>query len=243
LIAPFLHARKILRIDSMVLSHPQLDHYGGLAYLAEHFAPREFWWNGMRTDAAGFARLERALERAGTQRVVLRRGAPPIVRGDVVIDVLHPGVAPLGDLNNGSLVVRLRYGSLAVLFSGDIEHEAEREIAASLAGVADGPTMPAASTVLKVPHHGSATSSTATLLAAVRPRVAVISAGADNRFGFPARTVLERLSAVGAMVWRTDLDGAIRVESDGDRLTVDAPCGRRDARTIDLKSPYPFDSS
>jgi competence protein ComEC len=302
LIAPFLRARKILHLDALVLSHPQLDHYGGLAYLAEHFAPREFWSNGMGAHAAGFARLEQALDRAGTRRRVLSRGSPPLVRRGVRIEVLHPGpertvhaascavgshraAAGGADLNNGSLVLRLTYGATSFVFSGDIEGEAEAEIAAATAPAAAGGggvrtaaagggsvrtamggdvTRPAAgtggiagaasasesvaspvaaSTVLKVPHHGSATSSSPALLAAVAPRVAVISAGAENRFGFPAPVVVERLRAAGAAIWRTDRDGAVRVESDGARLTVSTPCGGRRTRTLDLKSPHPFGSS
>lgn len=256
LVAPFLRARKVLRVDTLVLSHPQLDHYGGLAYVAEEFAPREFWWNGVQTEAAGFARLERALERAGTRQVVLGRGSPPIVRGDVVIEVLHPAAPAIDDRNNGSLVLRLTYGGASFLFSGDIEQEAERAIAGApgpaldgaasahgtAADSAGGSARAPTSVVLKVPHHGSATSSSRALLSAVRPRVAVISAGADNRFGFPAPAVLERLDAVGATVWRTDQDGAVRIVSDGARLTIGAPCGRRPTQTIDLNFYHPFDS-
>jgi competence protein ComEC len=262
LIAPFLRARKVMRLDALVLSHPQRDHYGGLAYLAEHFAPREFWWNGAPAHAAGFARLEQALDRVGTRRRVLTRGVPPIMRRGVCIEVLSPrpvrstdatlhaaaaGSAPgtggWGDLNDDSLVLRLRYGAASFLFSGDIEGEAEAEIAGAASASEDATRPVAASTVLKVPHHGSATSSSPALLAAVAPRVAVISAGAENHFGFPAPAVVARLRAAGAGIWRTDRDGAVRIESDGLHLTVSTPCGRRRPRTLDLKSPHSFGSS
>jgi competence protein ComEC len=239
LVAPFLRSRKIRRVDTLVLSHPQLDHYGGLTYLAEHFRPREFWWNGVRAEASGFAQLERALARAGTRSIVLRRGAPAIVDGEVVFEVLHPHAPSAGDLNNGSLVLRLTHGGASFLFSGDIEREAEDV----LARLADRQIVAPAGVVLKVPHHGSATSSSTALLDVVRPRVAVISSGADNRFGFPAPAVLARLHAAGAVVWRTDLDGAIRVESDGARMTIATPCGERPRAEIDLKSHQPADSS
>jgi competence protein ComEC len=74
--------------------------------------------------------------------------------------------------------------------------------------------------VLKVAHHGSETSSTTRFLRAVTPRIAVVSAGYENRFGFPAPAVLDRLAATGAVVWRTDRDGAVRVVSDGSTVTV-----------------------
>jgi competence protein ComEC len=273
LLAPFLHARKVLRLEALVLSHPQRDHYGGLAYLAEHFAPREFWSNGATAPAAGFARLERALDRSGTRRRVLARGAPPIVRGDVRIEILHPGpsanveaarsvvdprdpvaggdvargagVAPEGGgsaINGRSLVLRLSHGGASFLFTGDIESAAEAEIA-NAAADRGGSGRAVASAVFKVPHHGSATSSSPALLTAIAPRVAVISAGAENRFGFPAPVVVARLRAAGATIWRTDRDGAVRIESDGGRLTVSTPCGARQPRTLDLNSPHPFGSS
>ena len=212
LIAPFLHARKVLRLEAIVMSHPQLDHYGGLAALAEQFAPREFWSNGTIANAPGFARLERALDAAGTRRRVLARGDVPVARGDVAIEVAHPARTAGVDPNNASLVVRLVHGDVRFLFTGDVEAPAEAEMLAAAA--------PLATTVLKVAHHGSATSSTARFLAAAAPRVAIISDGVDNRFGFPAPAVLARLDAIHAHVWRTDTDGAIAVTSNGDTITV-----------------------
>jgi competence protein ComEC len=94
-----------------------------------------------------------------------------------------------------------------VLFTGDIEHGAERALL--------GERERLRSDVLKVPHHGSATSSTAAWLAAVAPRIAVVSSGADNRFGFPSAEVVRRLRAVGATMWNTAEQGAVRVVSDG----------------------------
>ena len=213
-LAPFLRARKILRVDAIALSHPQLDHYGGLAYLAERFAPRELWWNGTRAAALGFARLERAITAAETGRVVLRAGDTRRLGPAVVVDVLHPTATAGIDPNDASLVLRVRFGTTALLFTGDVEHEAERAM------LARAPAR-LRSDVLKVPHHGSATSSTAAWLAAVAPRVAVISSGRDNRFGFPARDVVRRLRSVGASVWNTAEHGAVRVVSDGRTITVE----------------------
>jgi competence protein ComEC len=206
-IAPFLRARKILHVDVLALSHPQLDHYGGLAYLAEHFAPQEIWSNGMRSTAAAFLRLEGALAAAGTRVRVLHRGMRLPLAPGVVAEILHPDHLDGLGINDASLVLRLRFRRTAVLFTGDIEHAAERML------LADPERL--RSTVLKVPHHGSATSSAAYWLAAVAPRIAVISSGADNRFGFPAPAVVHRLHALGATVRNTADTGAIRVVSDG----------------------------
>lgn len=227
-LAPFLHARKVVRLQALALSHPQLDHYGGLAYLAEHFAPREFWSNGATAPAGGFVRLERALDAAGTRRSTLRRGMTALARDGARIDVLHPAVPSSDDLNDGSLVLRVSYGAARVLFTGDLERSGELAL---LRGQDDGA---ARSVALKVPHHGSATSSSPALLSAVAPRLALISAGADNRFGFPAPAVVARLRAAGADVWRTDEDGAVELVFDGARLVVRAPCGVRPPRVLAL---------
>jgi competence protein ComEC len=227
LIAPFLRSRKIMRLDALALSHPQLDHYGGLAYLAEHFAPREFWSNGRTAAASGFVRLQRALDAAATRRVVLRRGMCARERGGARIDAVHPVAPDDEDLNDGSLVLRAAYGTASVLFTGDIERPGELEMLA-----AGGDAL--ASVVLKVAHHGSATSSSPPLLDAVAPRLAVISDGVDNRFGFPAPVVLQRLRDAGVDVWRTDEDGAVRVVTDGTRLVVVAPRGARPSRVLVL---------
>ena len=256
LIAPFLRSRKIMRVDALALSHPQLDHYGGLAYLAEHFAPREFWSNGRTADAPGFARLTRALDAAGTRRRVLHRGDCAFDDGSARVEVAHPTAPDDEDLNDGSLVLRVTYSAASVLFTGDVERPGELEMlaaparaacsSATMHAAADVPARAAsadalgvaaarlASTVLKVAHHGSATSTSPPFLAATAPRIAVISDGADNRFRFPAPIVLQRLHEAGIDVWRTDDDGAVRLVSDGARLVVSAPCGARASRVVAL---------
>ncbi len=229
-----------MRLDALVLSHPQLDHYGGLAYLAEHFAPRAFWSNGMRAAAPGFVRLDQALGAAGAERVLLRRGMCALARRGLHIDVLHPIAPASEDLNDGSLVLRIAYGGASVLFTGDLERAGELELVGTDSSASDqrGTCAVASSVldsvVLKVAHHGSRTSSSAPLLAAVAPRLAVISAGAENRFGFPAPAVLARLRDAGADVWRTDEDGAVQVDSDGTRLVVHAPAAVRPPRVLAL---------
>jgi len=130
------------------------------------------------------------------------------------VEVRHPTATEGLDPNEASLVFRLRFGTTAVLFTGDVEHGAERAMLADAASLR--------SDVLKVPHHGSATSTTAGWLAAVAPRIAVISSGRDNRFGFPAPAVVHRLRAAGASVWNTAEQGAIRIVSDGRRVEVAA---------------------
>jgi competence protein ComEC len=109
--------------------------------------------------------------------------------------------------NDGSVVVRLDYGRFSALFTGDAEAPAERAMHEA--------RMPVRATVLKVGHHGSRTSTSPAFLRAVRPALAVVSAGSGNRFGHPAPATMKRLRAAGAATARTDLAGAVLVRSDG----------------------------
>jgi competence protein ComEC len=111
------------------------------------------------------------------------------------------------DMNNASIVLRLTYGEISVLLTGDAETEEEAWM------IAQGSALDAQ--ILKVSHHGSNTASSAAFLDRVRPEVALISCSADNQYGHPHREILDRLSDYGADVYRTDQDGTIEVITDG----------------------------
>jgi competence protein ComEC len=214
IVAPYLATRKIARIDALVMSHAHPDHFGGLAALLRRYRPREFWWSGWSGRGAEWDRLLAALAETGVPAVVLHRGDPLPAYGDTVAPLHPPDDWTIAALNETSLTMRLRQGAVGVLLTGDIEARAE----ASVLGA--GEDLEAA--VLKVPHHGSRTSSSTGFLDAVAPRVAVISVGADNRYRLPAPEVEERYRARGVCVLRTDRCGAVTVVTDGRRLDVTA---------------------
>jgi competence protein ComEC len=201
LIAPFLWSRGIRRVDVLVATHPQWDHYGGLTFLAAEFAPREIWGNGRAGTGAGWRRFEATVAESGAREAAVQRGDERRW-GDVVVRVLGPPPDARFGVNDASVVLGLEYGGRRVLLAGDIEEDGERALVDTEAGGLR-------SAVLKVPHHGSATSSTARFVAAVDPGVAVVSAGRDNRFGFPRRDVVQRYRAVAARLLRTDRVGAV----------------------------------
>lgn len=211
-VAPYLWSQKIMHVDYLVLSHPDLDHFGGFAFIADNFSPVVFWSSGASSSDRSFGDLMAALARDDVpQRTIA--GSPaldPI--GGVSIRAINPEPARAGTHNNSSLVLRLALGKSTFLFTGDIEAPGEDAL------VATGEDLRAA--VLKVPHHGSATSSTAEFVAAVHPIVAVISDGYRNRFHFPAAAVLDRYAAANATVLRTDRDGAIIVDATPRSMTV-----------------------
>ena len=121
--------------------------------------------------------------------------------------------------NDDSLVLELRYGNVSMLLTGDIGREVEQQLIPTLDLL---PTV-----VLKVAHHGSATSSALSFIDRVHPAIALIGVGRGNLYGHPVRPVLERLQATGAAIFRTDLEGQIDVVTDGRTLKVETWSGRR----------------
>jgi len=120
--------------------------------------------------------------------------------------------------NDDSLVLEVRWKDVSILLTGDIGRDIERDLVASIP--------PSPLRVLKVPHHGSLTSSSRDFVQALAPRVAVFSVGRSNHFGHPAPDVLQRYRDVGAAIFRTDQDGAVMVDTDGTSLNVHTFTGR-----------------
>jgi competence protein ComEC len=207
LVEPFLRTRKIQRVDVLVMSHAHPDHAGGLAHLVRTMTPAEVWWSGLPAGGEAWDAITTALRETAIPVRVLRAG--DMVADFPEVDVVHPPRAwTTAPPNEGSLVLRLRVGGTAVLFTGDAEREAEDAM------LDRRDLLPAA--VLKVPHHGSRTSSAAPFVGAVAPELAVASLGADNRFGHPAPDVVARYRAAGVAFARTDRCGAVTVVPDGD---------------------------
>ncbi len=219
---PLLRARRRDHLDLVVLSHPHPDHYGGLAALVGQVPVTELWDNGQASaegDLAGTSRaatqLMAALQAHGTR--VLRPSElcqKPRVFGGALLQVLAPcpSYDPGYDANDNSLVVRIQYGRRALLFAGDIEAHTEQALVGSGVRVrAD---------VLKVPHHGSRTSSSPELLRAVAPELAIVSAGAVNPFGHPHAEVMTRLRSSVARVIDLGTSGGVTVTTDGSELRV-----------------------
>jgi hypothetical protein len=194
------------------LTHAHEDHYGDMASVLRNFQVGEIWL-GHDADWQGYRALL-AEAHALNLRIVRRVKGDTFDRAGVLLDVLWPADdAPVKTAsNNDSLVIRLKNGQQTMLLTGDIENPVERKLAA------DGD--PLSADFLKVPHHGSKTSSTQGFLDAVRPHLAVISVGDDNGFGQPNTDVLDRIQQEGARLYRTDRDGAVTALSDGRQVTV-----------------------
>ncbi len=222
-VLPALAALGVRRLDVVVASHRDLDHRGGIARVLAEVAVGELWlpW-GARDDPA-FGELLEVAARRGVPVAERGRGSPPLIRGELRITPLWPPRLWRGSSNDRSLVVRVdpigraaahgRGREASLLFAGDIETAAERAL------LADRAALRAA--VLKLPHHGSRSSSSRRFLAAVAPRVAIASAARHHRFGMPHPEVRARVGVADASLWHTGRDGAVWVGM-GPRLWVRA---------------------
>jgi competence protein ComEC len=212
IVAPYLWSQKIMRVDYVALSHPDLDHFGGLDFIAMNFAPRAFWTTGVSSLDISYTRFMDDLERKKIPKVQVLEKVPISAIGGVAISSLNGNAAIAKSHNNSSMVLRFSFGSTSILFTGDIESAGERALIENRGELH--------ATILKVPHHGSASSSTAAFIAAVHPEAAVISDGYLNNFHFPAPAVVERYVESGTVLLRTDLDGAVTADASPDRMTV-----------------------
>lgn len=198
------------RIEVVVLTHPQADHYEGLIEVFKRYKVEYFLASELNDSSEGYEVLK---NRVGGSNIVIQNPSPQKdIRSDLIyLDVLYPtsGEDHGSDPNNYSIVLELRYKSFEMLFTGDAGPEIMGEVIAS--GVNDVD-------VLKVPHHGSKNGLTADLLSASEPELAIISAGKKNRFGHPHKEVLELLENNMVELLRTDQVGEIVIYTDGEKV-------------------------
>ncbi|MBI4842101.1 MAG: MBL fold metallo-hydrolase [candidate division NC10 bacterium] len=221
-VTPFLLHEWVGTLDVLALTHPQADHIAGAPAILRGFSIGEVWSVDAPGPSATFLWVQEYLRERRIPHRILSAGSPPVRWGDATIETLHPrsgtmriaqgaaGAASSSRSNDASLVLRIGIGDQAALLTGDIEREGEAAL------LREGGVIRAQ--VLKVPHHGSRTSSAAAFLAAVRPEVALVSVGYRNRFNHPHLEVVERYRAQGIRLLRTDLNGALSVEMTPDGI-------------------------
>ena len=218
-VSPALWARGIRHLDVVALSHAHSDHMGGLPAILRNFRPDELWVGNNPRVAAYVALLDEA-KQFHVRVDTLRAGDTPLL-GDTKVHVLapfrdyQPGAEPG---NNDSLVLHVAYGATSVMLEGDAEEPIEQ---AMLAETGLG------STLLKVGHHGSVTSTRPEFLARVAPQWAVISCGLHNRYGHPREEVLAELEAARVRTYSTDIHGIACFRLDGKSTAPEPTCGQQ----------------
>jgi competence protein ComEC len=217
IVVPFLRSRGISTIDLLIATHPDDDHVQGLLAVTERLSVRAVLDSGIPSAPGSSLALLRTAWRARGVRVhQAQRGQSFELGNGARLEVLHPTPSLLhgtpSDDNNNAIVTRLVYGKAKVLFMADAQVEAEESLLqAHLDLTAD---------ILKVGHHGARTSTTAAFLQRAAPQAAIVSCGRQNRFGHPHSEALTRLKNQQIQLFRTDQQGAIALESNGEQFHI-----------------------
>ena len=213
-VLPYLRQRGVDRLDAVVITHPDADHLGGLPKILREVSVGHVYHSGQRADTDLYLQTRRLLQKRAVPTTALVRGDEISLGKGVRAEVLgpppHPSRRGIETENGASVVLRLSYGTVDVLFPGDIEAQAEANLVRTYGSQLD-------SRVVKVPHHGSKTSSTSTFVRATSTKQtsAVVSVGRSNRFGMPSSRVLSRWRSMGDTVRTTARRGAVWLRTDG----------------------------
>ena len=214
-VVPMLQRRDVMQIDLAVATHPHADHIGGMDEVLEAVPVKMYMDSGLPHTTTVYDKVMKLVEDEGVGYRTAQAGQTFKLDDGIVINVLFPKGSPIrntrSDLNANSVVLRVTHGDDCFLFVGDSEAETERT-------VMQGGLEPCE--VLKVAHHGSGYSTSSAWLRAVKPKIALISVGAGNRYHHPDPDTVARLESAGAKVYRTDQGGTIRMESSGHGVVV-----------------------
>ncbi len=200
-------------IDAIIITNPDQDHIGGFMDVLKVYKVGRVFESGTRNNSKTYQNLIEEIENKNIPRVLARKGMKLHLGGGVVIDILFPDRdVSTWTTNDGSVVAKLTYDNIKIMLTGDATLKTEKIILNENSG-AD-----LQSTILKVGHHGSVTSTSESFLKVISPSYAFISDGKNNKYGHPHQEVLDALFLFGIKVFRTDLLGSIIIKSDGKNI-------------------------
>lgn len=208
-IVDYLNNLDVEDIDIVIATHPHSDHIGGLITVFENFNIKSVYTPRVTHTTKTYEEFVLAVQDQNLKFKEVKAGGSLEIEG-LETRFLGPVNTYGDDLNNWSAVLKINYKDTSFLFTGDAEVKSEKDIISSGANIE--------STVLKLGHHGSDTSSSDDFLDKVNPKYAVISAGVDNKYGHPNKSILDKINNKGIKLYRTDLQGSIIAISDGKNL-------------------------
>ena len=211
ILMPYLLARKIKTIDYMIFSHFDNDHCQGLIYVLENLKVKNVLIGEQYEEYQNYQKLKEVATRKAIKIYTLKKGDSLKLTKNLKMEVLWPKKEEMiseNSINNNSLVLKITFGNFSILFTGDIEKIAEEKILKEY----EGKQKLLQSTILKVAHHGSKTSSIKEFIQKVNPKCALIGVGKDNKFGHPSNITLETLKELNTKIYRTDQCGEISIK-------------------------------
>lgn len=211
----FLISHNATTLDALVLTHPDSDHIGGADDVLAGCTVLSVYESGYYTDTKTYAALRAAVATEGCPTyndTQLDPGDRLDINSSVTFEIMAINARSV-DPNDASLIIKMTDGTVDLLFEGDASSSVEGHMDGMFGSAMDVE-------VLKVGHHGSSSSTSASFLSQTTPAVAIIEVGTGNTYGHPANQTLDRLSAAGAQVYRTDLNGTITITTDGTTWAV-----------------------
>ncbi|MCK5416563.1 MBL fold metallo-hydrolase [Candidatus Parcubacteria bacterium] len=205
------------KIDLMVLTHPHSDHVTGLIYVLDKYEIGKIMYTGVNHTAPGYLEWLEKIKNKNIEILLIDQQQKIELGKESFLEILYPNTSLLhkeiDNLNNTSVIVKLTHGETKFLFAGNAEKEIEKELLENKVDLnAD---------VFKVSHHGSNDSNTEEFLKAISPKYAIIQVGKNNKFHHPHSRIIKRLERTGAKIFRNDVDGLVKVFSDGENIRID----------------------
>lgn len=208
----YLKSKNISQLNCIIITHMHPDHVGGIFYILPQIRTNIIYYNGYRPEGNEFFFELIDLTKDLNIPMKILNAGNKLFFGEVILDVLSP-IKPLsGDMNGDSIVVKIIFGKVSFLLTGDFNINGEKRLIEAGCNLK--------SDVLKVGHHGAGDSNSEEFMDKVRPKIAVLSVGKNNRYGFPSNVVIERFKIKEIPLYRTDIDGIIIIQTDGDIIST-----------------------